>query len=184
LSSAANNNVNIAKASTPSAGQRYISMGFNNAGAFSEIGSISAASGSTIAFNTSSDSRLKTDNGLYINGLLTLKKIKIHDYTWKETSQKDIGVFAQELYKIYPNAVTKGDDNPTEITKRWQVDYSKLVPVLVAATQEQQTQIEDLKKENADLKAALDKQNAVFTERLAALERLFKAENLTAEAKK
>ncbi|NJN34728.1 MAG: hypothetical protein HC817_11225 [Saprospiraceae bacterium] len=184
LSSAANNNVNIAKASTPSAGQRYISMGFNNAGAFSEIGSISAANATSISFNTSSDSRLKTDNGLYINGLSTLKNIKIHDYTWKETSQKDIGVFAQELYKIYPNAVTKGDDNPTEITQRWQVDYSKLVPVLVAATQELAAKNEQLEKQNADLKTALEKQNAAFAERLAAIESLLKNQNLTAETQK
>ncbi len=187
LSSAVNHNITVAKSTAPSNGHRYISLGHTESLIYAEIGSISAASATTIAFNTSSDKRLKNDNGLFFNGLSTLKNIKIHNYTWRETNQKDIGVFAQELYEAYPNAVTKGDDNATEITKRWQVDYSKLVPVLVAATQEQQTQIEDLKKENADLKkksSDLEKQNAAFAERLAAIEHLLKSQNLTAEAKK
>ncbi len=172
VSSAYNHSMTIAKATTPSNGNAYISFGHINSGAYAEIGSIKANSATGISYFTTSDRRLKTDNGLYINGLLTLKNIKIHNYTWKEGNQKDIGVFAQELYETYPNAVTKGDDN-AEIKQRWQVDYSKLVPVLVAATQEQQTQIEDLKKENADLKA-----------RLTAIEHLLKSQNLTAEAKK
>ncbi len=179
LSSAANHNITVAKASTPSNGHRYISLGHTQSGTYAESGSISAASGNTLSFNTISDRRLKTDNGLYINGLLTLKNIKIHNYTWKEGNQKDIGVFAQELYEAYPNAVTKGDDN-AEIKQRWQVDYSKLVPVLVAATQEVATENELLKKKIKDL----EKQNAAFTERLAAIENLLKSQNLTAEAKK
>jgi hypothetical protein len=144
-----NNSVNIYKSTAPSAGNAYISFGHGS----TPIGSITAASGSSIQFNTSSDQRLKIDLGKYTYALQTLNKIGIHNYTWKEDGTKDIGVFAQELYKVYPLAVAKGDDNeyavPEQITKRWQVDYSKLVPLLVASVQE-------LSKENEQLKQKLD----------------------------
>ena len=45
-----------------------------------------------------------------------------------------IGFIAQELYPVFEQAVTKGDDNE-EITEEWGIDYSKLVPVLVAELQ-------------------------------------------------
>ncbi|MBK6698485.1 MAG: tail fiber domain-containing protein [Saprospiraceae bacterium] len=153
-----NNSLNIAKATTPSNGDRYIAFGHMNSGNFTDIGSITAASGGTaVAYNTTSDFRLKIDNGIYNKGLNTLNQIKIHNYTWKETKGKDIGVYAQELYKVFPGAVSKGDDNEetniNNIEKRWQVDYSKLVPVLVAATQELAAKNEQLEKELAIYKS-------------------------------
>lgn len=82
-----------------------------------------------------------------------LKSINIHNYTWKEDQRKDVGVFAQELYKVFPIAVSKGDDNASldKNQKIWQVDYSKLVPVLIAATQELSKKIEELEAKNAQL---------------------------------
>jgi Chaperone of endosialidase/Head domain of trimeric autotransporter adhesin len=153
LSSAPNHSLTIAKLTEPSAGNRYIALGHINSNTWYETGSITAANGTSVSYNTTSDRRLKTDKGLYINGLSTIKNIKIHNYTWKETNTADIGVFAQELYAAYPNAVTKGDyegeTDPAKIKSRWQVDYSKLVPVLVAATQE-------LEHENAELKSEIE----------------------------
>lgn len=154
LTGTSNNSLNIAKATTPSNGDRYIAFGHMNSGNFTDIGSITAVSGGTaVAYNTTSDFRLKIDNGIYNKGLNTLNQIKIHNYTWKENNTKDVGVFAQELYKVFPVAVSKGDDNEATnintIVKRWQVDYSKLVPVLVAATQELATKNEQLEKELA-----------------------------------
>jgi hypothetical protein len=43
-----------------------------------------------------------------------------------------------------PRAVTKGDDGE-EVETVWSVDYSKLVPMLIKAHQEQQAIITDLK---------------------------------------
>jgi len=158
--------MNIAKAGTPSNGNTYMAFGHLGTGSFSEIGSIKASSGTGISFNTSSDRRLKTDNGTYRKGLSTLNQIKIHDYTWKENKSRDIGVFAQELYAIYPGAVTKGDDkaenDPTKIEKRWQVDYSKLVPVLVSAVQELSEKNEALEQKIV----SIEKQKAVMTAQL------------------
>jgi Chaperone of endosialidase len=153
VSSAPNHSLTIAKLNEPSAGNRYIALGHINSNIWYETGSITAANGTSVAYNTTSDRRLKTDNGLYFNGLSTIRNIKIHNYTWKETNAADIGVFAQELYAAYPNAVTTGDDeaetDPAKIKSRWQVDYSKLVPVLVAAMQE-------LEHENAELKSEIE----------------------------
>ena len=149
--------INIAKATIPDNTDPFISFGHLNSGTYTSIGSITAASGTAVAYNTTSDRRLKIDNGTYCKGLSTLNQISIHDYTWKETQSKDIGVFAQELYKVFPGAVSKGDDkaenDPTKIEKRWQVDYSKLVPVLVAATQELAAKNQELEKELAIYKA-------------------------------
>lgn len=150
------NSMNIAKEGIPSNGNRYISFGHMNTGSFTEIGRIEAASaGAGVAYSTASDMRLKNDNGLYLSGLSTIKNIKIHNYTWKESTSKDVGVFAQELFKIYPTAVSVGDEadesDPSKIEKRWQVDYSKLVPVLVAATQELSTKNELLEQKVASL---------------------------------
>ncbi len=155
-----NNSFNIAKFGTPTAGNRYISFGHlggSISGSFAEIGRIEASGSSGVSYLTSSDVRLKNDNGVYQNGLTTVNKIKIHDYTWKESKVKDVGVFAQELYKVFPNAVSKGDEvdetDLSKIEKRWQVDYSKLVPVLVAATQELAAKNQELEKELAKYKA-------------------------------
>lgn len=45
------------------------------------------------------------------------------------------------------------ETNINKIEKRWQVDYSKLVPVLVAATQELAAKNEQLEKELAIYKS-------------------------------
>lgn len=62
------------------------------------------------------------------------------------------GVVAQDLYKIYPQAVSVGGDNPA--TQPWAVDYGRLTPLLVRAIQEQQAEIEALKAEIVGLKNA------------------------------
>ena len=60
--------------------------------------------------------------------------------------QHDIGAFAQELYQVYPSAVTKGgwllEDgsmSDTEVEgsyyQAWSVDYSKLIPLLILSIQ-------------------------------------------------
>jgi hypothetical protein len=52
------------------------------------------------------------------------------------------GVMAHELQEVIPYAVL-GEKDAEEMQ---QVDYSKIVPVLIKAIQEQQAQIEQLKQ--------------------------------------
>jgi len=103
------------------------------------IGSIST-NGSTTSYNITSDYRLKEDLK-DINGLNKISKIKVYDFKWKNSNLRMDGVIAHELEEILPYAVQGKKDGKD----MQQVDYSKLVPVLVKAIQEQQQQIEELK---------------------------------------
>ena len=116
------------------------------------IGSITGAP-SNVAYNTSSDRDLKNNIVDASSQLDTIKAIQVREYDWKIDSHHDLGVIAQELYELIPNVVTKGvesDDNGRSMP--WSVDYGRLTPYLVKAIQEQQEQIETLKKEVEELK--------------------------------
>ena len=54
-----------------------------------------------------------------------------------------IGFVAQELYETLPEAVFKPQD---DVSALWSVKIKRIVPVLVRAIQQQQEQIEDLKR--------------------------------------
>lgn len=101
------------------------------------VGSISS-SGTVTSFNTTSDARMKDDDGILAGdkAIEILRLISIHEFKWKATGKKDIGAFAQELYEVYPAAVTPGET--------WAVDYSKLVPVLVSALQAVVSRLDNL----------------------------------------
>lgn len=73
----------------------------------------------------------------------------IHNFNWTgdyEAGGEDIGVFAQELYEIYPRAVTVGggfledgtkasEDDEGAVYQPWAVDYLKLIPVMMRVLQ-------------------------------------------------
>lgn len=118
-----------------------------------------------IQYNTTSDQRLKENIHTSKFGLETLKGVKVYDYNFKTDANKTLstGVLAQELHKVYPQAVTEGGADAK--TNPWQVDYSKLVPMLVKSVQELSDQVEALKGEKAQLSAELN-------ERVSQIERL------------
>ncbi|WP_395138311.1 tail fiber domain-containing protein [Schlegelella aquatica] len=100
------------------------------------IGTIAQASTSSVAYNTTSDRRLKTniapapDAGPVIDG------IDVVSHDWKIGGHTRFGVIAQDLHDIYPEAVTPGDDaDGGQVERPWSVDYSKLVPLLVKEVQ-------------------------------------------------
>ena len=114
------------------------------------MGSIKAASASTVQYNTSSDERLK-DNIVDAEGQLeTVLKTKVREFDWKNDGVHNVGFIAQELNEVIPDVVYKGGDDENE--DPWQVDYGKLTPYLFKAIQEQQEQIEQLKAEVQTLK--------------------------------
>jgi hypothetical protein len=106
------------------------------------VGSISFASSAT-AYNTTSDRRLK-ENIVNTNvGISQLMQVQVRDFTWRADAEHKVttGFIAQELYDVYPLAVTMPDPGaPDDI---WQVDYSKLAPLIIAGVQEQQVVIEN-----------------------------------------
>ena len=103
------------------------------------VGTIST-SGSSTTYATSSDYRLKTDYKDF-SGLDLVSKIKAYDYEWKSDKSRSYGVIAHELQSVINYAVTGVKDGE----QMQGVDYSKIVPVLIKAIQEQQQQIEQLK---------------------------------------
>ena len=85
-----------------------------------------------------------------------LNKVRVVNYNFIGSEEKQLGVIAQELEQIMPNMVdenvdTDADGNELGTTTKT-VKYSVFVPMLIKAIQEQQTQIESLKGEIANLK--------------------------------
>jgi hypothetical protein len=114
-----------------------------------EVGSIST-NGTATTYNTTSDIRLKeniVDTRYSIDNLL---KIRVKDFNFRNdvTKKVNTGFIAQELYNIFPDAVTV----PENDNGIWQVDYGRVTPLLVKAIQDQQLQINTLKEENTSLK--------------------------------
>lgn len=95
-----------------------------------QVGNISVT-GSSTSYNTSSDYRLKEDFKS-INGLEIVNKIKVYDYKWKANDSRMDGVLAHELAEVLPYAVQGIKDGE----QMQSVDYSKIVPVLVASIKE------------------------------------------------
>ena len=69
-------------------------------------------------------------------------------YRWKEDSEDEnlkYGLIAQEVEKIFPDMVFGKEGEKT-------ISYDSLIPVLIKSIQEQQQEIEQLKKEIQSLK--------------------------------
>ncbi len=112
------------------------------------------------AWVTYSDTRVKTSQQGIHYGLADVMKLTPKEYIQHSSTFtgnqlqlgegiKTIGLIAQEVYNIIPEAVS----NPGDQSHLWGIDYNKLVPVLVKAIQEQQKEIESVKSENEQLKA-------------------------------
>jgi Chaperone of endosialidase len=115
------------------------------------------------AWSTSSDARLKTNiAGLSQGTLDKVMQLQAVSYDKKESlestkyNKKEIGFIAQDLQKVFPTLVQENGKD-----KLLSVNYSELIPVLTKAIQEQQAQIEALKKENAGLKVETAKVEAL-----------------------
>ena len=114
-------------ASGTSSGSAYIAFGYNSAG----IGSITQNGTTGVLYNTSSDQRLKTNIVDAPDG--NINQIKVRSFDWKaDGSHQTYGMIAQELIEVAPYAVMKPKD-PDEMM---QVDYSKLVPMMIKEIQD------------------------------------------------
>jgi hypothetical protein len=112
----------------------------------SEVGSIGMSNlnaGSAVAYNTSSDARLKDVTG-EAKGLEVINALKPVAFNWKSDNAEDEGLLAQEVKEIVPNAVSQGED------EYYQMDYSKLVTPLIKAVQELSAEVEQLKQQAHD----------------------------------
>ena len=110
------------------------------------------------AYTVASDFRLKKDIQTVGMVLPSIMQLQPKTYRYKDnksTDQLSYGFIAQEVEKLFPDFVTtKGVDGMKAIA------YEDLNVIAIKAIQEQQTQIEALQKQNADLLIRLKKLEA------------------------
>ena len=143
------------------------------------------------ALSTLSDRRLKNVGEKYTAGLDELKKLDFYHYTFKADKDNTplVGVMAQDLQKVFPDAVTKGEDGYLRIrledmfyavinaVKELDAKVSQIVADVTGISSKvdeqqkvieaQQQKIDELEKANADIEkrlAKLEKKNKKFEE--------------------
>ena len=102
-------------------------------------------------------------------GLAELKKLDLFHYTYKKDKEKTphVGVMAQDLQKVFPNAVKKGADG--YLTIRWEDMFF----ALINAVKELDAKVDLLVKQQkkiSELETKVDK----LEKRLAAIEKKLK----------
>ena len=104
------------------------------------------SNGSTMTYGGASDYRVKEDLK-EINGLEKVSAIKIYNFKYKNSKNRMDGVLAHELQQVLPYAVTgiKDEVNSDGTPKIQNVDYSKIVPILIKSIQELKVEIDTLK---------------------------------------
>jgi hypothetical protein len=110
-------------------------------------GSVAQTSATTVAYNTTSDARLKDDAGRAMD-LAALAAVVVHDFTWTGDGRRDRGIFAQEAAQVFPRAVTVGSDETTAdgtLAHPWMTDYSKFVPDLIVGWQQHEADLAALR---------------------------------------
>lgn len=137
-----------------------------------------SASGSTL----SSDIRFKEQIVPVQDSLERISKLNAYNYYWKDkvkfNDKLQIGLIAQEVEKVFPEAVTKNEKGFLAVS------YSNLVAPVINAIKElyakvvilmdsdikQNKEIQELKAENEKLKLEMKFQQNSFDERLKKLE--------------
>ena len=116
------------------------------------------AGGEIAAVNTTitslSDERLKENIRDLDDGLDKVMELKPRKFDWKEGQGKNIandrGFISQEFETVFPDMVGEWDDETQE--EKYKTINPNIIPTLVKAIQEQQTQIEALQAEINTLK--------------------------------
>jgi len=108
-----------------------------------EKGSITT-NGSTTAYNTNSDYRLKENIAPMAGALAIVSALKPVTYKWKETGEESQGFIAHELQAVVPDCVVgEKDAVDSEGKPVYQgIDTSFLVATLTAAIQELNAKVE------------------------------------------
>ncbi|HTA26147.1 MAG TPA: tail fiber domain-containing protein [Bacteroidia bacterium] len=121
-----------------------------------QMGDVVQSSSTGVAYQTTSDERLKENIKPTSFGLKDLLKIEVRDYTYIGDNEKtqQTGYLAQQLYTVFPNAVHVGGDDAKK--DPWMVDYGRMTPLLVKSIQDQQKIIEDQQKQIDELKQIVE----------------------------
>jgi hypothetical protein len=84
----------------------------------------------------------------------------------QDPSERQYGLIAEEVAKVYPELVVRGNKGEIE-----SVQYRELIPLMLNEMQHQQTSLAELKAQNQALRTALAHQNELLAARLERLER-------------
>lgn len=108
-------------------------------------GSTLRSTGDVVAYYVS-DSRLKENKVPLSNSVERLQKIEAYSFDWKEVDESictrkghDVGLLAQEVREILPEAILERDNGYLSL------DYIKMIPLLVSSIKELKAEIELLK---------------------------------------
>ena len=134
-------------------GTRYFSFVYNS----TQIGSITQNGTTAVAYNTTSDYRLKENVTPAPDGITRLKQLKPSRFNFIAEPDRSVdGFIAHEVQAVVPECVTGEkdavDDDGNPVYQG--IDQSKLVPLLTAALQEAIGRIETLEAEVSALKGA------------------------------
>lgn len=99
------------------------------------------------SFVISSDEQLKQNIEVMPSALEKLEQIRGVQFQWKANGASDVGVIAQEVEEVLPEAVSMGADGYRK------VDYMRLVPLLIQSIREQNAVIKRQGEEIAELRA-------------------------------
>lgn len=132
------------------------------------------------AYHQNSDARIKKDIAFLdksnmLQKLLLLKPTNYHFVNEKSTMPKNFGFLAQDVEKIFPEFVN-------EIQGKKMLAYSSFIPVIVAAMQEQQQEIESL--EYGSIGSSLQNENADLRKQVSDLTTIVKQLQLQVNALK
>jgi len=117
-------------------------------------GGVTLASGAT-SWTATSDERLKDINSNIDSAVDKLMTLRTVNFSWKSDSTKKdfLGLIAQDVEKVFPQVIDKSklpskpEKEQVDKTEYLGVRYTELIPVLVAAIQEQQQQIKELQSQ-------------------------------------
>jgi hypothetical protein len=150
--------ITINHAGGPS-GSLYMQFGYGG----TQIGSITVATSSSVAYNSTSDYRLKNTIAPMTGALAKVALLKPCTYKWNADGSDGEGFIAHELAEVVPHAVTgekdavetyTDEDGNEQTRPKYQgIDTSFLVATLTAAIKEQQALIETLTQRITTLEA-------------------------------
>lgn len=122
--------------SNPTTGSVYVRF---RDGDGTDLASIGGNASGGVAYNTTSDRRIKDHIVDTRYGLEDLMRLQIVDYNPRGATSTVTGFIAQDVFDVFPDAVTRPDSE----NDLWMMDYGRMTPLLAKA-------IQDL---NLDLKA-------------------------------
>jgi hypothetical protein len=109
-----------------------------------------------------SDARMKTDIApSRLDALEVINKIQLREFRWIDVSEpsklqkaradkkihgslKRIGLVAQEVAKIFPEAVQPGDDHEDKLGAVWQIEQNIMIAALIGSVQQLTARVAEL----------------------------------------